>query len=399
MTKPLSSRERMLAVLHYQEPDHVPLILNPFGFKPWWTTRPLNNQVDVAEAFLDFGLDAWLSVDLPLVFHPDVRVRQRTEKLPPEQWPCMIKEYETPAGVLRQEVYLTDDWVSEQWPGHRAGEPTVNLLDDYNVPRYRRCPIQDEQDLEKLKYLYPVVSDDSAGKFRLQTEKLAREAHRLGVLLRSCVSAGTDAAMWLCGPESLLHMALDQPDLFDALLSVIHVREKRNTQVLLDTPVDLVMRRGYYEGTAFWSPSIYRRSFMPRFKELTDLAHQGGKLMGYTMSVGYMPLLEVFAEIGYDAHYLLDPVPSGGQRADLGKVKAVLDGKIAVIGALNEPVTLERGSPRDIREEVFAAVRVLGRGGGLALSPAEAVYNFTPRESLETLFEAWKQVRDYPLGF
>ena len=145
----------MLAVLRRQEPDHVPLILNAFGFKPWWTTRPLNSQVDMAEAFLELGLDAWLNVDIPLAFHPDVTVRQRTETIPGEQWPCMVKEYQTPAGVLKQEVFLTDDWVSDQWPGHRGGEPTVNLFDDYNVPRYRRCPIQNQQDLEKLRYLYP----------------------------------------------------------------------------------------------------------------------------------------------------------------------------------------------------------------------------------------------------
>ena len=41
---------------------------------------------------------------------------------------------------------------------------------------------------------------------------------------------------------------------------------------------------------------------------------------------GFMPLLENLAEIGYDTHYLLDPV-SHGTRVDLGKVKAAFDGK------------------------------------------------------------------------
>jgi uroporphyrinogen-III decarboxylase len=157
-------------------------------------------------------------------------------------------------------------------------------------------------------------------------------------------------------------MAIDRPEMFEALLDIIRRREKRNVELLLEAPVDLVMRRGYYQGVSFWSLAMCRRFFMPRFKEPTDMVH------------------------------------AGGHRVDLARVKAALDGKISVIGALNEPITLERGTPEDIRAEVFQAVRTLGAGGGLGLTPAEAIYNFTPRTSLETLIAAWKEVRDYPIA-
>lgn len=391
--RPWSSRDRMLAVLHYQEPDRVPLLLHPFGFVPWWTTRWSDDQVDQARAFLDFGLDAWLGVGPPMVFHPDVKVREWTETVPGERWPCLVKEYDTPAGVLRQEVYLTGDWATKEWPQHRDGPPSVSLLDDYNVVRYRRCPIRGDEDLAKLRYLYRPVPDEQIGPFREHVAAVARQARELGVILRAQASSGADAAMWLCGATALLDMALDRPDLFEGLLDIIHDREKRNVEILLDTPVDLIMRRGYYEGTTFWSPAIFRRSFLPRFRELTALAHQAGKLMGYTMSVGYLPLLRELVEVGHDLHFLLDPLLPGGQRADLAAVKAAWKGKIAVVGALNQPITLERGNPRDVREEVYRAVRELGPGGGLGLCPVEAIHVFTPRSSLEVMIEAWKEVR------
>jgi len=383
----LSSRDRMLAVLRYQEPDYVPLLFNTFGFTPPAHLR-WSNQVERAQSWLSIGVDAWLTATVPMqTFHPDVTTRQWQEHTPGERWPCMVQEYHTPAGLLRQEVYRTDDWDSPDWPSHGSG---VSLLDDYNVPRYRRCPIETEADLEKVKYLlYP--RDDAIARFREETAALARQASELGVLLVGYGLSGGDAAVWLCGVQGALVMAIDRPALFDELMRIIQEWDKRNAAILLDTPVEFILRRGYYEGTSFWSPALYRRFLMPRVKEITDIVHQGDRLMGYTMSVGYMPLLDALAEIGYDAHYLLDPIPNGA-RVDLHRVKSAFDKKTAVIGGLNAPITLERGGREAIRREVFDTVAALGPGG-LALSPAEAIYASTPWESMEILLEAWKEVR------
>ena len=91
----ISSRERMLAALRYQEPDHVPLIFNIFGFQPpphlaW------SNQVEEAQRWLSLGVDATLKVSPPLVFHPDVTVREWEERyLPAEQ----LKKYSDSSGL------------------------------------------------------------------------------------------------------------------------------------------------------------------------------------------------------------------------------------------------------------------------------------------------------------
>ncbi len=387
--KHLSSRERMLAALRYQEPDYVPLIFHSFGFQP---PRHLkwSNQIEQAQSWLSIGVDAWLNVWPPMVFHPDVKVREWKEDLPGERWPCMVKQYETPAGILRQEVFETDDWFSSDWPSHKVAG--ITLIDDYNVPRYRKPMIETEEDLEKLKYLFHPPSDDDISPFREATAAVARQAGQLGVLLVGHGLSGVDMSHWLCGSEATVLMALDRPAMFDAFMDIIHEQDSRNTELLLDTPVDLIMRRGYYEGTSFWSPTLYREHFMPRIKELIHMIHQDDRLMGYTMSVGCMPLLETFAEMGYDAHYLFDPIPDGDP-IDLHKVKSVFENKIAVIGGLNAPITLEQGTTEEIRQQVFNAVSALGPGGGLVLTPAEAIYASTPWESIETVIDAWKEVR------
>jgi uroporphyrinogen-III decarboxylase len=197
--------------------------------------------------------------------------------------------------------------------------------------------------------------------------------------------------MWLCGATGMILMAKERPTVFEALMEVIHSWDRRQTELLLDAGVDIVIRRGYYEGAIFWSPALFRRFFAPRIRELADLAHGAGRFLGYIMSVGYGPLLPDLAAIGYDAHYLLDPIWQG-RHVDLSRVRRAFAGKTAVIGGLNEPVTLEFGSREDIRQEVFRAVEQLGPDG-LALTPAEGIMASTPWTAIETLIEAWREVR------
>ena len=107
----ISSRERMITAIRYQHPDRVPLHFKNFGFTPpakWqWT-----NDIEEAERWLALGTDPWLWSLLPHCFHPDVRVRQWEERPADAERPVLVAEYDTPAGVLRQEVYRTDDWES-----------------------------------------------------------------------------------------------------------------------------------------------------------------------------------------------------------------------------------------------------------------------------------------------
>lgn len=392
---PLSSRERMLTALRYQQPDYVPLIFNAFGFQPpphlaW------SNPIEEAQRWLSIGVDATLAVSPPLMFHPEVEVREWKERVPGERRPLMVKEYHTPAGVARQEVYSTEDWVSADWPTHQGSDRGIALFDDYNVARSRKFLIETEEDLEKLKYLLYPPSDEAITRFRTEAEALARHAEELGILLEGNGSSGTDAVTWLCGVEGMVFMAMDRPEMFHALLDIIHEWDKRNVELVLDTPVDLVNRRGWYEGTAFWSPALYREFFQPRFKELTDAVHQAERLMGYKLSTGFMPLLDTFVEIGYDAHYYIDPV-MGGADVDFCKIQSIFENKVAVIGGVNSAVTLESGSREEIRQAVFDAIEILGPGGGLILTPVDCISASTPWKSIEILIEAWKEVRDYPM--
>jgi uroporphyrinogen-III decarboxylase len=390
----MSSRERLMAAMRYQAVDHVPLVFHTFGFRPpahlaW------SDQFEEAQRWLSLGVDATLSADVPFALPSDVVVRSWEGQVPGQRWPLMVKEYQTSAGALRQEVYRTDDWSSAEWPGHREDDHEVRLLDDYNVPRSRRFLVESEADVAKLGGLLRPLSADAISRFKASAAAIGCRANELGVLVQSIASAGADMATWLCGVDGMLRLAIDEPEVFARLLEIIHARDKRNLEVLLDLPVDLVLRRAWYEGTAFWSPALFRKFFLPHLQELTTMVHQAGKMMGYIVSTGFMPLLDAYAQVGYDVHYYLDPV-QGGPGTDLRKVKQVLGSKIAVLGGINSAVTLESGTPEEIRQAVFDAVHVLGPQG-LILCPVDCIAYSTPWQSIETVIEAWKKVRDYPI--
>jgi hypothetical protein len=153
--------------LRREQPDHIPLLFNTFGFRPP-SDAPWDNQADEARFWLSHGVDDWLAVHVEQAFRPDVRVRRWEETIPGERWPLMVAEYETPAGPLRQEVWRTDDWTSPDWPGHKDGAPQVALLDDYNPPRSRRFAVETEADVERARYLFAEPSADAIAHFREQ---------------------------------------------------------------------------------------------------------------------------------------------------------------------------------------------------------------------------------------
>ena len=122
------------------------------------------------------------------------------------------------------------------------------------------------------------------------------------------------------------------------------------------------------------------------------MVHQGGRLMGYGLSTAFGPLLGTLSEIGYDLHYMVDPVQG---KADLREVKATLGRQTALLGGMNSAITLERGTDEEIRRAVYEAVEILGPGGGFVLYPVDCLYPTTPWHSVEVVIEAWKEVRDY----
>ena len=304
----LSSKERMLTAISGGQPDHVPcsfMIFRALRDKCKDMIEFAKRQMELGlDARMDFGIEPapWYHRDLhglPVRFHPEVKVREWREDRPGERYPVLCKEYITPAGVLRTEVYKTDDWPY----GDR-----VPFMEDHIVPRSVKHLVVRKEDIEPLKYLLVPPAEEDVRKFREQHHKAREFADRYGLPIVGGWGVGLDALAWLFGLQELLFLAVDDPEFFGALVELIGEWNVKRMGPFLEAGVDLFVRRGWYEGADLWSPALFKRFVFPYLKREAELAHQAGAKFGYILTAGVMPLVDIIVEAGVDVLIGVDPL-------------------------------------------------------------------------------------------
>jgi hypothetical protein len=410
----MTSRERLLTAIDHNKPDHVPMLCWCFGLAvpphlrwqrggrdvPHWYTMRLEHIHTLPEPWsveddfervrrwFSLGLDDILEVSPPWGVHPEVRIRDWQE--PPtaeEPYTVLCRSYETPAGALVHKIRRTDEEIGPGWvvqPDH------VPLIEDFNIPRGVKHAVAGAEDLPRLRYLLQAPGAEQTAAYRERMEKVRRFAREQGVFVQGWSAFGLDLAAWLCGVDPMLMMAMTQPEQFEELIAIIDAFDEQRTRLMLETGgVDMVVRRGWYSSTDFWSPALFRRFLLPGLKKLVALAHQAGARFAYTMTTGALPMADVLLEAGIDMLYYIDPAVD---KSDLKVVKQKFNGRIALAGGVSSALTLATGSRDDIRKAVHGAVNSLGPDNFI-LAPVDALFPDTPWASLEAMIEAWREVR------
>lgn len=164
-------------------------------------------------------------------------------------------------------------------------------------------------------------------------------------------------------------------------------------EILIDAGVDLVVRRGWYEITDFWSPDLYGRLLAEPLRMQVETAHQTGVKFTYVMNSGAMPLLSTSKEIGFDVLPNIDPVASG---TDAGEIKREIGDAICLCGGVNNTHVLEEGTEADVREAVEGAIETLGPETGFILAPGDSpgfvdgTDQAVVRRNIEVMIAAWE---------
>ena len=178
---------------------------------------------------------------------------------------------------------------------------------------------------------------------------------------------------WLYGLQNMLYAVYDQPDLIQQMLSLFAGWNRSRMEVVLAAGVDLYIKRAWYENCDFWSPTKFQQFLAPILKSEADLAHQHGARFGYLITANCMPLLDQIAGCGVDVIIGVDPLAY-----NLEQTKKILGGRVSLWGGVNGHLTVERGSPEDVRQEVRQAMQLLAPGGGFILSPVDNVRDLDP---------------------
>ena len=392
-----SSRHRLLAALKCQDKDHIPLCFMLFtGLRP-----ECSDEFEFYEKQLAMGLDTRVEIpDLLISFEPEVTVRQWKETAPGERYPILHKEYATPDGTLSTAVYQTGDWL--------YGDD-VPLFDDYLAARSKKFLVEGPEDLPALRWLFAEPTAEVIAEFREHAARTKRFASDHGLLVtggglgfrpadpahigHDPMCMGVDALMWLCGAEAPLIWAYEAPDFLEELIALIARWNRRRMEITLDEGVDFIIKRAWYEGTEFWSPKLYRQFVTPILQDDVRLAHEAEAAFGYILTSGMMPLFDDLIEVGIDAIIGIDPVQ--GKGTELGAVRDKAADRISIWGGVNGCITVETGTPEDVRDATETAIEMLGSCTGFVLGPVDNVRELTPetRENVRTLVDTWRANR------
>jgi hypothetical protein len=362
------------------------------------------DEYEFASRQLELGLDTRMRLDdLPVRFAPEVEIRESMTSAGEAGAPLLTRTYETPAGPLTSTIRQREGWPY----GDR-----LPLFSDYITPRAVTHPVSAPEHLEPLRYLLAPPTEEDVELFLQEGAKRKRFADDHGLLLaggwrgercvpgeeQSLIGAdfGTvsvvDTLMWLCGGTEPLLWAYDDPDFLKELIGLLEEWNRTRLEIHLQAGVDIVFRRAWYEGTDFWSPSLYREFILPSVRQDVDLAHQAGVRYAYIITTGMAAVADLIMEAGVDVIVGIDP--GMGKGTSLQEVRDSLGGKIGLWGGLSGPLIVEEGSKDDVRSAVEEAMSILGETGRFILSPVDNVRADTEQSwsNVEVLIDTWRSL-------
>ena len=388
----LTSRERMNRALNLQDVDHVPCCFMSFTAL---RKRCQENLYELARAERALGLDSMLFIPiaprperpehpdlrgLPVRFHPQVNTRTWREEAQGGN-AILHREYVTPGGRLTASVRLSEDWPH----GER-----LPFVDDYQVPRAVKSLVTQPADLEALQHLLVPPQEDDVARFEREAQAAHAFVEEHGVLLVGGWGVGLDVANWLCGMENLMVWTMEQPAFVGDLLEMVHAWNVQRMKVVLSAPVDLYVRRAWYEGCDFVTPRFYRSAILPRLKAEVELAHAHGAKFGYICSTGTLPMVDLHLEAGIDVLIGIDPLQD--TRMDMRLLKGKLGQRVCLWGGVSGAVTVERGTEEEVRAAVRHALETLGPVGFI-LSPVDNITVDDPRtwHNVDVFIDEWRK--------
>jgi hypothetical protein len=413
----MNSIERISAAWEGKKPDHVPLTTQCFGLpaparlrwstggrevKYWYTKRlehihtlpfpwELEDDFKRALAWQSIGVDDILDVSVPWSVDPQVTwTDSRREPSSAERYPVMRREYRTPKGALRHEVRQTGE---EQGEGWVIQPPFVPLIEDFNIPRAERQIVSGAEDVARLAFCYRPPDAGARSWFDERMARVKEFRDKNGIPVQVWAGFGMDAVVWFCGTEGAIMLAMDSPKEFGELFAAVTETDVARTELAASHPaVDLVVERGWYSSTNFWSPDLFERFTLPHIRALVRAAHRHGKKFAYVMTTGVEILGPKLAEAGVDVLYFLDPLDTVKRGFPLERVRDLLSSSMTVVGGISA-ITLGNRDFPGIDRGVRHALYVLGPTKRFILHPADAVFPETPWESVERMIEAWQRWR------
>ncbi len=341
----LTSEERVMRVLHRQEPDRVPHF-------EWLIDRRVREALcpgckDSNDFAVRMGHDAVLA---------DVK--------------------------YQKERVGTNRWRSE-W-----GFITQDTPEEHGIEV--ESPIQTMADFERY------VPPDPLLPQRYETiEKLVDEfAGKMAVIVH--LNDVFSLPRYLMGMENLLMSIVTQPELVKALVALSVDMNLKMARAVAARGVKIVYTGDDYAYTQgpLMSPRHFREIFYPGLKQVIGGFKELGLMVIKHTDGNLWPIIDMIIDSGIDC---LDPIdPLAGM--DLAEVKARYGHRIALKGNVDCAHLLTFGTPEEVVEATKEALRKGAPGGGFILSSSNSIHSSVKPENYMAMMDTLKKYGRYPLA-
>lgn len=370
----MTPKERMMAALHREKPDRLPVTIHQ------WQQFHLDtymNGMDPLSAFQATGMDAAI---------------QYFEAMG-QFWIPDAEKYAMQTPEWRDEITVVDPNPDNKFVHHRIvtpeGELTYKTGANRTTTWITEYLIKRHEDVGLIEKYMPIA--------RLDHQAIRQEYDRIGDagILRGFVW-GDQAGCWqhaccLIEVQSLILETFENPDWVHRLLKALLEKKLRFIdESLRGAKFDLVETGGGAASDTVISPKLHREFCLPYDRQMHDALHDVGLIATYHTCGGMMNILDLIVENGADASETLTPPGCGGNVTEPAKVRDAYAGRVTMIGGMDQFNVLTSGTPDAIRREVHRLFEGFGRDGGYILSASDHFFD-TPVENLCAYARAAKE--------
>jgi len=369
----MTPKERMLAALHKEKPDRLPVSIHQ------WQGYHLDEYmggVDALEAFQMVGMDASIQyfADMGQFWLPDADYT----KFSTPEWKDEIEIIsDHPDNRIYHHLITTPEGTLTY---KTAGNRMTTWITEYLIKR--------DEDIDLIRKYMPVPA--------LELGPIEEVYDRVGDkgIVRGFVW-GDQAGCWqhaacLIDVQDLIFACFDKPDWVHELLSILLEKKLQFVETMKGAKFDLIETGGGAGSSTVISPDIHKEFCLPYDRQIHDALHSAGfDIVAYHTCGGTLKIEEMIVANGCDVSETLAPVSIGGNQ-EPWEFKAKVGDRLAVIGGMDQFSILTDGSPEDIRSMVFTLFEKVGTDGGYIMSASDHFFE-TPVEKLRTFANAAKE--------
>ncbi|MBN1554547.1 MAG: hypothetical protein JXA11_07360 [Phycisphaerae bacterium] len=353
----MTKRQRVEAALNLQPVDRAPL-LEQLSYNPRVIAEWTGKEIDGFNYTTD---------DIGMV------ARQTMDLIMPLSAPKGTNQYTTDDGF----VYQNDNWT-----GWHVSRP---FTDEKGAREWLR---NRTKEIREAPFDPAAVRED----YRRQMFDWQRRIGETVILNFSCT--GFCNIYDSMGLEIFTFFQLDYPDVFEEYMKVSTEREVARVHAVADrelSPVILIPEDFSTKQGPIFPPEFLQRFHYPYVKQVAEAWHEHGVKVLYHTDGNYRKAIPDLIACGVEGFYCLEP----NCGMDIVELKNTWP-QMVWAGGVDGVDLMERGSPRQVRDEVRRHIvqsNVLENGGMFVASSSE-INPTIPPENFRAMVEAVGETRN-----